>query len=209
LDQQLTGLRIVLKDNAQARDVSKVVYQVDTLFRIWALAKSDRPSNTRSLEQIRVLVRPWNAVDGLRLSQARTGSIDLGLFTTLVDPKKVIGSLIDWFDRNFDPTEYKRREAEADSAVLDVERKSDVNKTARIMDGYDLERARIDTARARVKLFNEAITEVYDPLIARGFSEEQARRAAEIAAGSTGSLISLQERNGPIISIEEAFEDLH
>jgi hypothetical protein len=208
LDREPTGLRIVIWEDVPTRDVSKILYRVDNVFRIWALSRSERPSRSRSLEQLGELVRPWNAIEGLYLSQARSGSIDLGFLTTLIDPKKVIGPVIDWLNRNLDPVEHKRRSAEADLVVLEAERKWATNKVAAIMDTHELQKAEIETARARIKLFNEAMQEVYDPLIARGFSEEQARRAAEAAAGSTGTLVSLQERSAPIISIQGAFDDL-
>jgi hypothetical protein len=50
--------------------------------------------------------------------------------------------------------------------------------------------------------------EVYYPLVARGYSEDQAGLAAGKAARNIDMLAGIEERSSIILSIEEAFEDL-
>jgi hypothetical protein len=198
------AIRVVVEANSSARDVSRVIYSIDTLYRIFVLTHGSSQSQTDSPEYFKHRKFPWNHVAGLDLARAETGSIEFFLLSTA---RSAVGPFLNWLRRNLDPVEHKRLSAQADIAELEAARLRNRNEAEAKIDGERVEQAQIATDRQRVDLFGAAIREIVIPLQDQGYAPEQAIAAASVATRSLKSLNSMS-RSGTILEIDGAFDDL-
>jgi hypothetical protein len=90
---------------------------------------------------------------------------------------------------------------------LQAARIREENETEAALDRTRVEQAEIATDRQRVELFGIAMREIYQPLIERGFTKEQASAALTVATRNLKVLDSMSEK-GVILDIDKAFDDL-
>lgn len=91
----MTRLRVVMQSNARAMDVAQVIDSSDDVYRIalWSLTTEE----DRSIYLPGSRGGTWRSVEGLRIEEARSGSIELDLTPIITSGTVVLilGKLVD------------------------------------------------------------------------------------------------------------------